>query len=231
VHLQKEPPFWDLFPEDKRVFELVVLARALEVLREDKNQATRERTIRYDQTDEIGTNGIDIASGWDEAVQILEVRACQNDRAEIQQQVDLILDGAETPEAKQLLGDKLLTYLDARASTLAKAGGKDSPDYRREADVIRKTIRNYKLSTEAPQDAPAVSPVSLSPVPVAETSTSVAPDPEPTPVPSPAPAQVAAGGDRDVNIIAKLKELAELKREGLLSEEEFQAAKRKLLGT
>ncbi|MEM6501228.1 MAG: tubulin-like doman-containing protein [Cyanobacteria bacterium P01_C01_bin.89] len=225
VHLQKEPPFWDLFPEDKRVFELVVLARALEVLREDKNQATDERTIRYDQTDEIGTSGIDIASGWDEAVQILEVRACQGDRAEIQRQVDLILEGAETQEEKQALGAKLLAYLDIRASQLAKTGGKDSPDYRREADVIRNTIRNYKLSTETPSEAPAATLIST-PKPVVETE----PVPEPVPVRAPEPAP-AVGGDRDVNIIAKLKELAELKREGLLSEEEFQAAKAKLLGT
>jgi hypothetical protein len=45
--------------------------------------------------------------------------------------------------------------------------------------------------------------------------------------PPPAPAAPAAGGDDPV---AKLKELAQLHEQGILTDEEFAAAKQKLLG-
>lgn len=59
---------------------------------------------------------------------------------------------------------------------------------------------------------------------------SAAPAPAPAPAPQSAPgapvAQAAAGAD----VLGQLQQLAELKRSGLLSEEEFAAAKAKLLG-
>ena len=48
------------------------------------------------------------------------------------------------------------------------------------------------------------------------------------PPPPPAPAAAPAAGGSDT--IERLKELAELKREGILTEEEFAAQKAKLLG-
>jgi hypothetical protein len=53
------------------------------------------------------------------------------------------------------------------------------------------------------------------------------PAPAPPPPPAPAPAPAAAPQD---DPIAKLGELANLKAQGLLTEEEFSAAKAKLLG-
>jgi len=47
--------------------------------------------------------------------------------------------------------------------------------------------------------------------------------PPPPPAPAPAP---AAGGD---DVVTKLKELADLKAQGILTDEEFQAAKAQLL--
>jgi hypothetical protein len=52
------------------------------------------------------------------------------------------------------------------------------------------------------------------------------PTAEPAPAPAPAASEPAAGGD---DVVAKLKELAELKSSGVLSDEEFEAAKAKLL--
>lgn len=54
----------------------------------------------------------------------------------------------------------------------------------------------------------------------------VAPAPAPAPAPAAAP---SAGGSSD--IVAQLKQLGDLKQSGVLSDEEFEAAKRKLLGS
>jgi Short C-terminal domain len=51
-------------------------------------------------------------------------------------------------------------------------------------------------------------------------------EPEPAPAPAPAPAAAPAADP-----IAQLKELAELKNQGILTEEEFAAQKAKILGT
>ena len=42
--MQKEPPFWDIFPEDGKVFKLVVVARALKVLRLEENRASKRKS-------------------------------------------------------------------------------------------------------------------------------------------------------------------------------------------
>jgi hypothetical protein len=57
-----------------------------------------------------------------------------------------------------------------------------------------------------------------------------APPPQPVyaaPPPAPAPEPAGGGGD---DLTAELRRLAELKNQGVLSEEEFAAAKAKLLG-
>ncbi len=53
------------------------------------------------------------------------------------------------------------------------------------------------------------------------------PPPPPAPAPEPAPASALPLGDETV---AQLEQLADLKAKGILSEEEFSAAKAKLLG-
>ena len=55
-----------------------------------------------------------------------------------------------------------------------------------------------------------------------------APAPEAAPAPEPAPAAAPAEGTNDV--IAQLKELAELKNQGILTDAEFEAQKAKILG-
>ena len=151
VHIQKEPPFWDVFPEDSGIFRLVLLARVLGVLRQEENQKTKEHLIRYSRQTVMGTENVDIAANWEECVQVLEVRACRGDREAIQEQVDHRLQAAETADEKQELYELFLAYLNQRALELQKAGGKDTPEYKRENNILRDTIETYKLKT---QDSP-----------------------------------------------------------------------------
>ncbi|MEC4985467.1 MAG: tubulin-like doman-containing protein [Oscillatoria sp. PMC 1068.18] len=145
VHIQKEPPFWDIFPEDPRVFHLVVQARALAILRQEENKATKENSIRYTKSTAIGEQKVDIASSWEEVTQVLEIKACREDREEIQRQVLEKLNAADTDAKKQALFRQLLGYLEQRALELS--GGKDSPDYKREAQIILNLIEAKKLKT------------------------------------------------------------------------------------
>lgn len=144
VHIQKEPPFWDVFPENPAVFRLVVQARALRVLRLEENRSTNENVIRYTRKTVLGTENVDIASSWEEVVQVLEVLVCRPDKEEIQRQVSEKLK-ADQPEAKQTLYDQLVAYLKQRETELEKNGGVDSPDYKREATIIQTVITANKL--------------------------------------------------------------------------------------
>jgi hypothetical protein len=156
VHLQKEPPFWDVFPEDPAIFSLVVQARALGVLRQEENRTTKETVIRYTRQTAIGAESVDIASSWEEASQVLEVLACRPDREEIQRQVMQKLNAAETPAQKQAVFGQLTRYLEQRALELDKQGGKDSPDYKREARILLDVIERYKLKVESQSVSPGV---------------------------------------------------------------------------
>lgn len=235
VHMQKEAPFWDIFPEDPNIFKLIVLARALAVLQEEENRATQERNIRYTRQTEVGTENVDLASSWEEAIQVLEVPACRPDREEIDSQVQAKREAAETPAQKHALFQQFMDYLKQLAGELDKQGGEDSKEYKRERDIIRTTIQDWKLPTQSPEaSTPAAEPASSQPSPTAAT-----PVPEPdlemvstsngSATPAPPPADSNAQGSSKGNM-EELQKLAEMKKEGLLSEEEFQAAKRKLLG-
>jgi len=148
VHIQKEPPFWDVFPDNPLVYELVVKGRSLSVLRLDENRSTKERVIRYTRQSAIGEENVDLASSWEEAVQVLDVDACRGDREEIDRQVKRKLNGAESQQQKRQLYEQLMAYLASRELELEKQGGKDSLIYKREAKIIEKTIEEYKLLVE-----------------------------------------------------------------------------------
>jgi ribosomal protein L40E len=145
VHIQKEPPFWDVFPDNPQVYELVVKGRSLEVLLWRENRSTKERVIRYTRQSAIGEENVDIASSWEEAVQVLDVDACRGDREEIDKQVKRKLNAAETIQQKRQLYEQLTAYLASRELELENQGGKDSLIYKREAKIIEKTIEEYKL--------------------------------------------------------------------------------------
>ena len=73
----------------------------------------------YTQKTVLGTENVDIASSWEEVVQVLEVPACRPDKEEIQRQVSakLTTDGSE---AKQVLYEQLVAYLKQRETELEK---------------------------------------------------------------------------------------------------------------
>jgi hypothetical protein len=158
VHIQKEPPFWDVFPEDPEVFRLVLQARALGVLRLEENRSTQEKVIRYTRKTVTGAENVDIAASWEEAVQVLEVLACRPDREEIQKQVSAKFSAADQPQSKQALYDQLMTYLKQREADLEKLGGADSPDYKREATIIQDVIKSHKLKNSEDSDESFVTP-------------------------------------------------------------------------
>ena len=77
-------------------------------------------------------------------------------REVIQEQVDHRLQAAETADEKQELYELFLGYLNQRALELQKMGGKDSPEYKRENNILRDTIETYKLKTQ--ESPPPVEP-------------------------------------------------------------------------
>ncbi|MGK7946132.1 MAG: tubulin-like doman-containing protein [Microcystaceae cyanobacterium] len=154
VHLQKEPPYWDIFPEDPNIFKLVVEARALKVLYQETNKRTREKVVRYQVKTATGLKNKDIASSWEEVTQVLEVRACRPDQEEIRRQVMVKLNAVETPQQKQTLYQQLITYLQQRAQELTKQGREDSPEYKREDKIILDLITTYRLNTGQSSNVP-----------------------------------------------------------------------------
>jgi hypothetical protein len=174
VHIQKEPPFWDLFPEDPQVFELAIKARALETLYSAINKKTKETVIRYTKKTVIGNKNIDLASSWEEVPQVLAIKACRQDREEVESQVNQKLHSAETNSQKQNLYQQLMSYLTQRALELDKEGGKDSLEYKREANIIEKLIENYQLNIVAGEstDSPTYQREQL-PVPQAQSEPTI----------------------------------------------------------
>ena len=217
VHLTKEPPFWDVFPENPQIYNLVVQARALSVLFLEVNKATQENSIRYTRQTALGTEKVDVASNWEEVPQILEVRACRSDLNAIQQKVDRIYETAETESQKQELYQKFISYLAQRAKELEKQGGKDSPIYARENAIALEIINKYRLG-----NANNVEP---------ETSPEPQPEPQPDNNDSKTPKKPPNSSEgKGSSNLDELKQLMEMFQAGLLTKEEFQAAKAKFLG-
>ena len=222
VHLSKAIAFWDIFPEDSKVYKLVVQARAFNILFSDVNRATQEPTIRYKRQTSLGLENVDIASNWEEVPQVLQIRACLEDKEEIQRQVNAIYEAAEIDEQKQQLYQQLTDYLKQRAIELEKLGGEDSPIYARERNIVLGLVRDYKLKTSTTQIEPEESP--LPP----ETMTAQIVD-TPDNVQSSIPIEAAPIPSGKSNL-EQLKELMEMFKQGLLTQEEFNAAKKQLLG-
>jgi ribosomal protein L40E len=156
VHIQKEPPFWDLFPEDPAIFRLVIQARALKVLQQATNKATDEKVIRYQIQTATGVKNIDLASTWEDVTQVLEVKACRDDRQEIQRQLTAKLNACTTDIDKYRLYQQLLKYLEQRALELETQGGKDSLEYKREDRIILDLIEKYKLNIQGDKPVKAL---------------------------------------------------------------------------
>ncbi len=163
VHIQKEPPFWDIFPENPAMYQLVVLGRSLNVLRIEENRQTKENLVRYTRQTSIGSENVEISATWEEAVQVLEVHQCRGDREEIQRQVTARLNAAETATQKRELYQHFMEYLVQRQTELEKEGGKDSLIYKREAKIIQQAIETHQLHTAAAASSvtPATHPTAV----------------------------------------------------------------------
>lgn len=230
VHLQKEPPFWDIFPEDNNIYKLVVQARALGILRLTENKATGEHNVRYIQDTVTGSETVDVASSWEEAPRILEVKACRSDLEEIQRQVTEQLEAAKTEEQKRDLYNLLMQYLKQRSLDLATVGATDSPVYKRERTIMSEVITNYKLKVsgcipfdaneETESAAPDQSPEVQSVPPVAAEQGVASPPPS-----SPEPTD-----DDFAKLQQELAKIKQLVDRGLITQEDYEAKKRQLLG-
>ncbi|WP_017295720.1 tubulin-like doman-containing protein [Geminocystis herdmanii] len=241
VHLSKALAIWDIFPEDDRIYELVVQARAFNILFADINQATKEPTIRYQVETEIGMRKVDVASNWEEVTQVLEVPVCLPDKEEIQRQVNSIYEAAAKNEAyKTPIFQKFQDYLLERARELQDFGGDQNPMYLKDSAIIERLVREYKLKTDDRTMASASSTPSFLTESVAtqvlqaqpqtleaefviqeETSREELP---------PSPPSSSQSTSNNGESMAKLKELMEMYKEGFLTREEFDAAKKQLLG-
>ncbi|QOV21834.1 tubulin-like doman-containing protein [Anabaenopsis elenkinii] len=160
VHIQKEPPFWDIFPEDPSILKLVVQARALQVLNLEHNPNSGKKVIRYTHSTQTGKEKVDIASTWEEAVQVLGVDVCSDDKAEIQRQINQKLD-LKTEEDKQKISNRLQDYLRERISQMTHGDAENSLEYRREKDIIGQLIKDYQLpviEVKADPDEPILDP-------------------------------------------------------------------------
>lgn len=151
VHTEKQLPFWDLWPESDDVFRLVAKARALGVLRAEQNVESNQEVIRYSRISNLGREeNIDIACSWEEAVLVLELKDCDNDRMSVETQISEMMRNCGKDEITQRLND----YLNNRIR--AFAAGSDSIEYKRELKIIGDLADEYKLPfTQQPRDSTA----------------------------------------------------------------------------
>ena len=219
VHITKAVAFWDFFPEDRKIYELVLQARAFGILFADVNRATQEPTIRYKRKTNTGIQKVDLASNWEEAIQVLEVRACLEDKEEIQRQVNAVYDAAKTEAQKQQLQRQLVSYLEQRKGELE--AGDDSPVYKRDNAIIGEIISKYKLPAIDDLEEEILTEREVVLVAGGQVSSDVQ-----TQTASARPNTPATSGNK----LEELKELKEMYEQGILTEEEFTTAKKVILG-
>jgi hypothetical protein len=146
VHIQEDfSLFWDLMPADPGIEKLVIIGRALEILREEVYAYTGNNVICYHKSDRGDMETVVLAANWEDAVQVLELSVSSADKQEIERQRDELLEKAETPEQKQLLSDKFSSYLENRLNDFRKEGGDTNPRYRREKKIIQEFAESANL--------------------------------------------------------------------------------------
>ena len=147
VHLQKDMVFWDLVPPDSTLDKLVLVSRVFGLLREEINQKTQKSVIRYRKKTELGEDVITLSSSWEDAIQVLELPDCREDRTEIEHQLEELLEKAETKPQKQQLRKQMEDFLKERLETVYRKIGADDPLYLRERTIIQEFITEHKLGT------------------------------------------------------------------------------------
>lgn len=148
VHIQKDMVFWDFMPSEPAVEKLVLIARAFGILQQEMNQKTKKDVIRYRKNSELGEDIVTLASTWEDAVQILELPDCRDDRREVQKQLDEMLEQAETDLQKQQLRTRLDSFLAERLRSEFRRDGQDDPLYLQERTIIQEFIADQKLGSK-----------------------------------------------------------------------------------
>ncbi|MEM8723848.1 MAG: tubulin-like doman-containing protein, partial [Cyanobacteria bacterium P01_G01_bin.39] len=145
VHLQKDIIYWDFLPPNNDTEELVTILRALEILKTEVNQNTKQNVICYSMIEEGQRKKVALVTHWENVVQVLESPDCRQDRQELERQLAEQLEAAETAKLKQELSQKLKSYLKMRSRDFSYEGCNDNPFYLREQDIIRDFINQNQL--------------------------------------------------------------------------------------
>ncbi|BAI94202.1 tubulin-like doman-containing protein [Arthrospira platensis NCB002] len=156
VHIQKDMVFWDFHRPDPTIEQLVLIARAFEILRQEINKTTKQDVIRYRIMTELGEDKVTVAANWEDTVQVLQLPDCREDRQEVERQLNELLDQAETESQKQQLGKQLQDFLAERLKTEFRNNDEETM-YLREKNIILEFIINHKLGTvNSPSTPPPV---------------------------------------------------------------------------
>jgi len=155
VHIQKDMVFWDFHRPDPAIEKLVLIARALEILRQEINQKTKKEVIRYRIMTALGEDKVTVAANWEDTVQVLQLPDCREDKEEVERQLNELLDQAETESQKQQLGKQLQDFLAERLKTEFR-NNDDEPMYRREKTIILEFITQHKLGTITSSSTPSL---------------------------------------------------------------------------
>jgi hypothetical protein len=163
-------------PSDPNIEKLVLVSRALGILKEEINKNTQKTVIRYIKTNDLGNEKITVATSWEDSILVLELPDCREDKEEVQRQLDSLLEAAEDNQVqKQQLRQKLESFLAERLQTVYKKTGEDNPLFLRERTIIREFLIEKKLAvghsfseTSPTSEKPEQPNVSTEPLPEAQ---------------------------------------------------------------
>jgi hypothetical protein len=140
VHIQNDLVFWDIIPHDPLIERLVVIARAFGILKEGQNARANRSMVQYYKPGTGYQEAVPLAATWEEAVQVLELPDCRNDRLEIQRQLTEQIKQAKTEAQRQGLRSQLETYLSRQ-----NGGQSEDPRYLRQKTIVEKFMAANQL--------------------------------------------------------------------------------------
>lgn len=157
VHIQKDMVFWDFHPSARGIEQLVLVARAFGILRQEVNQKTKKEMICYRISTNLGEEKVAMAANWEDAVQILELPDCREDKQQVERKLNELLENAETDAQKQQLVQQLQEFLSEQL-TREFRNNEDEPLYRRQRTIIQDFITKHKLGTISQSSPPSQTP-------------------------------------------------------------------------
>lgn len=156
VHIQENfSQFWDLMPANTEIEKLVIISRALGILREQVYEYTGKNAICYQKEIRGDMETVLLAANWEDAVQVLELTVCSEDKEEIERQRDDLLEQVETFEQKELLSQKLSSYIQTRLNDFRKDGGDTNPRYKQEKKIVQQFMDSANLPKVSTNTTPS----------------------------------------------------------------------------